>query len=230
MDEITHFAELKPPPPEDVAALRARTWARLSPAIGAPGRPPRRRRRLALGLSVVAAAVCTATVVPSVLFGGNGTPAYAVTRNPDGSVNVKISDIADAADARGLQQALRAEGIRTLVWAGTDDQTPPGNPFCQAPASNLEPESVQKSVVTEYPTDVPPGIYMVTKGTADEGPGWVGFVIRPAAMPTGSVLYFVRVYEHVMSTVEDSHGHILSQRGGDEIPPPQVLRSARLPC
>ena len=76
---------------------------------GAASSQPR-RRRLALALAAVAVAACAATVVPSVLLGG-GMPAYAVTRNPDGTVRVTISDIVDAADAAGLQDALRAEGI-----------------------------------------------------------------------------------------------------------------------
>jgi len=226
MDELTLYRGLRPDPP-DLAPVQARARARVLTGL-TPDRP-RRRRRLALSLSAVAVAACAATVVPSVLLSG-GTPAYAVTRNPDGSVNVKISDITDAADAAGLQQALRAEGIRTVVWAGTDNQTPPGNPFCQAPAGNLEPKAVQKAVVTEFPTDVPPGIYLVPNGTAGQDPRWVGFVIRPAAMPKGSVLYLVRVYQHVMVVGKDGHGHTTSTRGGDAIPPPQVLRSSRLPC
>lgn len=263
MDEITLFAGLKPPPPDDLADLRARTRARLDTALGAPsewtvegaepatwaGSAPgglrrlrsalqprtasghRRRRRLVLGLSAVAVAVCIATAVPSVLLGGGGVPAYAVTRNPDGSVNVTISNIADAADATGLQQALRAEGIQALVWAGTEDQTPPNNPLCQAPASNLEPRTVQQAVVHGYPLTVPAGgTSMVPTGTADKDPGGVGFIIQPAAMPRGSVLYFSRVLEKVMVVVGDGHGHIIAKDSGQMIPAPQVLKHPWLPC
>jgi hypothetical protein len=192
------------------------------------GKP--RRRRLAVGLSVVAVAVCAATVVPSVLLGGSGAPAYAVTRNPDGSVRVTIWDIAGAKDGADLQEALRAEGIRALVWAGSADQVPRTNPLCQAPASNLEPPMVQRAVVSDYPTDVPPGVNMVGTGLPNKGPGWVGFIIRPSAMPSGSVLYFSRLFMPVMVIARNGHGHIIARDSGQAIPPPEVLRHASLPC
>jgi len=233
VDEITLFADLKPDPPGETTGMQARARARLSGALSRPqpasARP--RRRRLALGLSAVAVAACAATVLPSVLLGSGGAPAYAVTRNPDGSVKVTISDIVDAADAAGLQNALRAEGIHARVYVGSTDKAPDGNPYCQAPASNLEPRAVQLAVVSDYPKTVPRGgIEMVTKGTADKGPGWVGYIIQPAAMPPGSVLYISRMFLPVMSILEDGHGHVIAKDSGQAIAEPVVLRHDRLPC
>lgn len=242
MDELTLFTELKPPVPE-VGPSQARARARVVDGLrtnrsrgrrfallAGPASARPRRRRLALALSAVAVAACAATVVPSVLLGG-GMPAYAVTRNPDGTVRVTISDIVDAADAAGLQDALRAEGIPALVWAGSTDQAPADNPDCQAPASNLEPPAIQKAVISDYPKTVPPGgTNMVITGTAGRGPGWVGYIIQPAAMPRGSVLYISRMFQPVMVIEGDGHGHIIGKWSGQAIPEPQVLRHAWLPC
>lgn len=242
MDELTLFTELKPPVPE-VGPIQAQARARVVDGLranrsrghrfalrsGAASSQPR-RRRLALALAAVAVAACAATVVPSVLLGG-GMPAYAVTRNPDGTVRVTISDIVDAADAAGLQDALRAEGIAALVWVGSTDQAPAENPDCQAPASNLEPPAIQKAVISDYPKTVPPGgTNMVITGTVGKGPGWVGYIIQPAAMPRGSVLYISRIFQPVMAIEGDGHGHIIAKWSGQAIPEPQVLRHAWLPC
>jgi hypothetical protein len=238
VDEITLFAGLKPSPPEDLADLRARTRARFGSAISAPGPAkgePRRRRRIVLGLSAVAVAACAATVVPSVLFGGHSTtlatPAYAVTRQADGTVSVTIYDIANSADAASLQRALRAEGVPTLVWVGAFSKKAPSNPICQAPASNLEPEKVQDAVVvTEFngvraragdiyvialPAHLPPA----ERAALKKDPG-LRYIIRPSAMPSGSVLYIRRIL----------YAGPAGQPNQQEIGPPEVLKHDRLPC
>jgi len=231
VDEITLFAELKPAPPADTTEMKARVRARLHPATGPAARPVRRRRRLVLGLSAVTVAACAATVVPSVLLSGGGGAAYAVTRNPDGTVKVTISDIVDAADAAGLQNALAAEGIHARVYVGNADHAPASNPACQAPASNLEPRAIQLAVVSDYPKTVPRGgTEMVVTGTAGQGPGWVGYIIQPAAMPRGSVLYISRMFQPVMAVIGDGHGHITAKLSGQAIPEPVVLRHDQLPC
>ena len=230
MDELTLFRALRPDPP-DLAAVQARARARVLDGLSPSPDRPRRRRRLTLGLSAVAVAACAATVVPSVLLGGGGAPAYAVTRDPDGTVKVTISDIVDAADAAGLQNALRAEGIRARVWVGNTDRAPAGNPDCQAPATNLEPQSVQLAVVSDYPKTVPRGgTNMVITGTAGKGPGWVGYIIQPAAMPRGSVLYISRMFQPVMAIIGNGHGQVIAKLSGQAIPEPVVLRHDRLPC
>ncbi|HEY2519469.1 MAG TPA: hypothetical protein VGJ19_05125 [Streptosporangiaceae bacterium] len=238
MDEITLFAELKPTPPDDTAAMRTRARARLGRAISTPeaaAAKPRRRHRLALGLSVVAVAATAATVVPSVLFGGHSTtlatPAYAVTRGADGTVTVTIYDIATAADAAGLQRALRHEGVAALVWTGTIGKQSIARAICQAPARDLEPQEVQEAVVsTEFNGHlVPPGDTVVSvfpahlspaeRAAGKKDPG-LRFFIHPSAMPSGSALFIRRL--------------LYAGPGGQppqqEIGPPEVVKHDRLPC
>jgi hypothetical protein len=228
VDEITLFAELKPPPPGDPADTLARARARLGPEIGALARPPRRRHRLALGLSAVAVAACAATVVPSVLLGGTSTTlvtsAYAVTRSHDGTVTVSIYDIADAADAASLQRALRHEGVPALVWIGVPTDQ---NNGCQPPASGLEPEKVGDAVIDTYfnghqagPGDsyivsLPDHLTPAGRASLKRDPG-LQYVIHPSAMPNGSALYIRRFMG--------------AGSGDQEIASPEVLKHDRVPC
>ena len=55
---------------------------------------------------------------------------------------------------------------------------------------------------------------MVITGTVGEGPGWVGYIIQPAAMPRGSVLYISRMFQPVMAIEGDGHGHIIAKWSG----------------
>jgi hypothetical protein len=86
-------------------------------------RPPRRPRRLVLagGLASVAAVAAVAGVF---LLTGGASPAYAVSKNDDGTVTVEISSLSDAA---GLEQKLRDAGIRAVV-----QYVPPGK-ACKQP-------------------------------------------------------------------------------------------------
>jgi hypothetical protein len=66
---------------------------------------------------VAAAAVCAAIVVPVLLPGSAptsfGTKTWAVQRNADGTVTVRIAQF--AFDGAALQQALEAEGVPAPV-------------------------------------------------------------------------------------------------------------------
>lgn len=231
MDEITLFSELKPAPPEDQAAVLARARARLGPMTGQPARKPRRRHRLALGVAVAALAACAATVVPSVLLGGHSstlsTPAYAVTRNHDGTVSLRIYDIAVAADAASLQRALRHEGVPAIVWIAPFRKDSPTNPICQAPRGNLEPEKVQYAVVKTIVNGqlVKPGDIAVLALPAQLTPAERAslkhdtsfrFIIDPSAMPSGSVLYV----RYILGTGSSQ----------SELGPPEVLKHNHAPC
>jgi hypothetical protein len=97
--------------------LRTVVAARPAPAAG----PQPRRLRLVLATGAIAAT----TVGVIVLSGGDSAaPAYAVERQPDGSVTVEIRSLRDAS---GLQEKLRAAGIPAVV-----DYTPIGK-MCRAP-------------------------------------------------------------------------------------------------
>jgi hypothetical protein len=105
-----------------LAELLAVVAARPTPeAITLP--PARRvpRTRLTVGAGAVAA---TAAGVFLAAGGDSAAPAYAVEKQSNGSVTVAIHSLRDAA---GLQEKLRAAGIRAVV-----DYTPMGK-MCREP-------------------------------------------------------------------------------------------------
>ena len=119
-----------------LAELRREVAEHPAPAQ-ALRRPPRRR------LNVVAAgavATAAATVLAVGLSGGGPTasPAFAVTADPDGSVNIVIHRLADA---DGLEGALAEHGLDATVH------------FVPVEDGNAPPEpEVDGSYVT-YPSD-----------------------------------------------------------------------------
>jgi hypothetical protein len=82
-----------------------------SPALAVT--PHRTRRRVVLGAAIATAAGAAVAIVGIPDTNHNGTPAaWAVTRNADGTVTVKISDYRDS---EGLQRKLREAGLRADV-------------------------------------------------------------------------------------------------------------------
>ncbi|MEV4379308.1 hypothetical protein [Streptosporangium sp. NPDC049644] len=73
-----------------------------------------------LGLSAAVAGVAAATTGTLILFGGAGTPAYAVDRGADGSVEVRINEFRDPGE---LQAELADAGVRAVVDYLPDGQT-----------------------------------------------------------------------------------------------------------
>ena len=94
--------------------------------VGTPVTSPSSRRlrpRLAvLAGAVAVVAVSAAAGIP--LLSGGTTPAYAVSRNQDGSVTVEVGSLQDAA---GLEQKLREVGVPAVV-----QYLPPGK-ACEQP-------------------------------------------------------------------------------------------------
>ncbi|MCF6522569.1 hypothetical protein [Streptomyces sp. JJ36] len=97
-------------------------------SVAAPGAPLRRRpvvRRTAMGLAACAAAGAAVVAVPG---SPAESPAYAVEQNPDGSVELQISDFTlDRDEQRELAATLREMGIDAVV------DTPPPGTVCQYP-------------------------------------------------------------------------------------------------
>lgn len=208
MDEITMFATIRPAPLAETEPIRQQARARLDAALQGPPRragrrygPSRRpgeRRRLVryrrpalLGAAAAAVAVCAAIVVPAVLPAGGGgsvvTAAWAVQRQPDGTVTVTLKDVFDLG---GLQQALDGAGVpATVITVQTNpaDYTGPlvavhpvhqvtvSGCFYPTTGSYVAPAPVQQAVVTRVVTPA---------GTDIEAL----YVIHPSAMPAGSVL------------------------------------------
>ena len=88
-------------------------------------RAERRRRtgrRLFAGAAVAGLAAAAAIAVP--LLTGSETPAYAVAKNPDGSLIVTINELQDP---KGLQARLNNQGIRAdVTYTPRDKMCAPG--------------------------------------------------------------------------------------------------------
>ena len=98
LDELRALVIAQPPSSSERSPRSPRSWA--------PSRP-----RLALVGSVVAAAA-VAAAAGLLLLAGGAKPAYAVSRNDDGTVTVEINSLSDAA---GLESKLREAGIHAVV-------------------------------------------------------------------------------------------------------------------
>ena len=96
--------------------LRMVVAERASDAGRPSGRPrghlARGGRRFALAGAAAVVVVLVGMSGLLVHYGDGAPPAYAVTRNMDGSVTVEVRSLRDAA---GLQRALRAAGIPAVV-------------------------------------------------------------------------------------------------------------------
>ncbi|MEW9555482.1 hypothetical protein [Nonomuraea sp. NPDC050783] len=100
MDELkTMWQAIPPATPEELAGARGRLLQGMRP-----------RRRVVTGPRLLAAAAVVAglVVTPSIA----GTPAHAVTRNADGTVQVTVNELRDPA---GLEAKLAETGVRADV-------------------------------------------------------------------------------------------------------------------
>ncbi|MEV4375869.1 hypothetical protein [Streptosporangium sp. NPDC049644] len=102
MDELKTMWETVPPAtPEDLAGARRRLLN---------GMHTRRRVVTAPRLLVAAGVAAVTAVTP--LIAGTGTPAYAVTRSPDGTITMTVNELRDPT---GLQAKLGEAGIKADV-------------------------------------------------------------------------------------------------------------------
>ena len=111
-----------------------------------PGRPRHPRPRVLAGSTLALAGVGAALTVG--LSAAGSTPAFAVTRQHDGSVSVKINSKSGIA---GANHKLAAMGVHERVMAVSDGQRIPLN--CVAPGPGSDGKSL---VVKGYPK-VPTG-------------------------------------------------------------------------
>jgi hypothetical protein len=182
MREISALRELRPEaPPAELESIRMAARERFLAATGSRRQLLRWRLRvLAGGLTVAAAAAAAALV----LVGGSGvvpgrqgtaghyrtfvTAAWTVREDAGGAVTVYLRQYADAA---GLQQALRVDGVTAIVRAIPYALGPLGVPYatCNYADADAAPQYVQQAVVT-----------IVSLGL---------FTIHPGAMPMGSALF-----------------------------------------
>ncbi|MDP4507403.1 hypothetical protein [Nonomuraea turcica] len=118
------------------------------------------RRRFA-GLAAAVAGVAAATTAVVVMTGIASSPAYAVTKGTDGSVDVHISSLTDP---EGLEAELAEAGVKSVV-----DYLPAGQ-TCK------EPRGQQGSVS---------GPFSVSMGSDGAG---VSFKIEKGKVPAGETL------------------------------------------
>ncbi|MBB5082031.1 hypothetical protein [Nonomuraea endophytica] len=102
MNELkSMWATVRPGTEEDLAGARRRLMNGMRP-----------RRRFATAPRMLVAAGAAAAVVATPLIVATGTPAYAVTTNPDGTITLAVNELRDP-DA--LEADLRAAGVAADV-------------------------------------------------------------------------------------------------------------------
>ncbi|GAA3298023.1 hypothetical protein Dvina_52645 [Dactylosporangium vinaceum] len=104
----------------------------------APARSTRRRRPVA----VAAVAATSAVALGAVLITQLNQPAYAVSRDDDGSVRVSIFDYRDP---DGLRARLAAFGVRAQVDFLPFDRT------CREPRADYVPAAAMPLALVEWP-------------------------------------------------------------------------------
>ncbi|MGC5009581.1 hypothetical protein ACLQ2R_02330 [Streptosporangium sp. DT93] len=168
---IEELARLLPVPAErDLPADRRRPLKEfMMQEIQRDTRPEERvRRRLlrrpALLAPVLAAAVAVAVAVPVLVSGG--TPAYAVARNPDGTISVQINEVRDS---KKLEADLNALGFRAVV-----DYVPQGKQ-CEDPRGDFLPSERSYGPAADDP------LVIIDRGPISEK----GFLFNPAALEEG---------------------------------------------
>jgi hypothetical protein len=121
MDELTTLIkQLEHQPPRSLARQRLRLLESAAPRKprwassvlfgrarrGHARTPGLNRRRLVLGGAAAGVAIAASVAVPAVT--GSGVPAYALTKNPDGSINLQINEFRDPEQ---VERDLAALGV-----------------------------------------------------------------------------------------------------------------------
>jgi hypothetical protein len=151
---------------EDFAGVRMSTEAGAILAGGGSLRRRRRRRR-AYGTGAAAVAAAAAIGAAWLTPGSSGTAGHAeltawtVQKQPNGTIDVTIHDLLNLA---GLQQKLTADGVPAEVITDT-----------HYPAACVDRVAMAQDMAS-----------VITLGP--EVPHEYAFVIRPAAIPSGSKL------------------------------------------
>jgi hypothetical protein len=115
-------------------------------AVPGAGRATRRpRRRLVLAAAAVMTAAAVTAVIDPTMLGLSSSPAYAVQRDPDGSIRISVYDYRDP---KGLQQRIEAFGVKAAV-----DYLPAGM-TCQEPRADYVPaDQMPREMVDWAPLD-----------------------------------------------------------------------------
>jgi hypothetical protein len=214
MDEMKLLEDFRAAvaPPDDriLAQARSRMLAADPDRSATRARSPLRRVRwpqLAVsGAAIAAIAVTLSVVLPGGADGTFATKAWAVGRNPNGTVTVTTTQ--QLQDPAGLQRALREDGITAYVQVnGMSQGQQGGGAACSYAHLDMAPEAIQAAVVTAnqiYVRSGETGSVKLPTGhpVVAELLSWT---IHPSAMPPGSSILLVdwvsRVFRGVMHPV-----------------------------
>jgi hypothetical protein len=146
--------------------LREVVASRTSPVAVPRSTGPMRRRRLMLATAAAVLAVAAGVGAPA-LLGTWQQSAYAVERDPDGSIRIYIREYRDA---KGLETKLRAFGVSAVV-----DYVPNGKQ-CREPRASYIPDD-----------QVPPGLMTTEPPRGDEEAYWK---LHPELIPPGHTFVY----------------------------------------
>jgi hypothetical protein len=121
---------------EEHLLAELKTVIAARPAETAVAAPPRRRRLVLAGAALATAAAVVAGVA---VFGLHTSAAYAVERDPDGSIRVSVYDYRDP---KGLQERIEAFGVKAAV-----DYLPAGMACREPRADFVPPERMPREMV-----------------------------------------------------------------------------------
>ncbi|GII77846.1 hypothetical protein Sru01_28280 [Sphaerisporangium rufum] len=166
-----------------------------APVQVAAGR--RIHRRVLAGAGVLGVAAAAAVIVPLTVT--SPAPAYAVTKQPDGTVFLKIKELRDP---EGAERELAAAGVRadiTYLPLGRACQEPR---YTRAPGSTVDiPEEDLESKDPAVQRRVRAAIRRAD-ATAPVGTGHGGVTFRPSRIEPGQTVVVVLMENTETPTVE----------------------------
>ncbi|MFF5263437.1 hypothetical protein ACFY4C_31285 [Actinomadura viridis] len=165
--------------------VRPLAWIQRGHARG-PGRARGRRRPLRMGAAAALAAAAAVTAAVAVPW-GQDTPAYAVEKRPDGSVEIRIREFLEP---RRLQASLREAGIPAVV-----DYLPDGQ-VCRRPrGAAVPPHEAPRLVREPLAKDEPGTLLRIAPGRLAPGQSLIitaGFDRNDPSRAAGVAMQVVR--------------------------------------
>jgi hypothetical protein len=166
--------------------LKTHTAAPQPLGSAAPQSWPRRRTLVAAGGVAAAAAVAVAMAL-NPFTAAPAYPAYAVDKNPDGSVSITWKDLADS---KAATRDLRKAGVPAQVIQLSDPGT------CPAPARSGEPWQYagpggDNGVLTVFSPE-PDSRYEEASGWLDPQITDDTITLHPETVPAGAMIFIVQ--------------------------------------
>ncbi|HEX4088955.1 MAG TPA: hypothetical protein VHZ33_09560 [Trebonia sp.] len=236
MDEMQLLEDFRATvaPPDEQVLARARSRMLTGTPVrsgwsagraGSPARPGRRTKLAVSGAAIAAIATTLSVVLPGGADGTFATKAWAVERNPDGTVTVTIDQ--QFQDPAGLQHALQEDGITAWVQVNAMATGPEGTgAACAYTHLKQAPSAVQRAVVTtNLIQEAADGSSPVKLPTGHpDAAELVSWTIHPSAMPAGSSILFAD-WLGTMASLLKSPTVLTTAAAPVCVPPPAHARS-----